>query len=307
MSDPRNAAPARKARTGLEAVGLAAAALILLWLLVLDPLLHPHDGALTDYAAAGAALREDIRDQEEISYVSFNTTEYNPILGAAPIYGKIMQEAMAHDGSPAGGDHLAIGTALTEVEYTQVPQKDGSDNLNMKLHLLYYTTPEQERELADKAAAILSELKLAGASEYEKALAIYGYICSHVVYDYEHLEDEDYHLKSTAYAAALHGTAVCSGIADLFYYLANSAGLDARIKTNDSHAWNYVRVDGRYYYADATWDLGRSPEEYAYFLKGALDFTDHQGTLTVLPDTCVELLTNGFLEYDIAATAYGTN
>ncbi len=170
------------------------------------------------------------------------------------------------------GDHLAMNAAWVDGEYTAVKQKDGTNNLNIQLKMSYETTKEQEKELEAKVNDILNGLDLDGASEYEKVKAIYNYICSNVVYDHEHLDDDNYRLKHTAYAAALNGTAVCSGVADLFYCLATSAGLEARITVNDVHAWNIVKVDGKYYYLDPTWDLGLDESEYRYFLRGSGDF-----------------------------------
>ncbi|MBR2783955.1 MAG: hypothetical protein IKD93_07180 [Firmicutes bacterium] len=283
----------------------AAVVLLLLWWVVIQPLVQPHGNATADYAEAGEQVKSVLLAREDETHVYFNTDSYNPIIGAAPVYNKIIKQAMAFSGDPREGDHLAIGSALTEVEYVQVPQKDGTDNLNMTLRLFYYTDKEQEQELADRAADILAGLNIEGASDYEKARAIYNYICANVTYDYEHLDDDDYHLKSTAYAAAVNGTAVCSGIADLFYYLANTAGVEAHIKTNDDHAWNFVKIDGLYYYADPTWDLGKSEAEYEYFLKGAADFPAHPGNITFEPLGNQFLLKDTFLDYEFSSFAYG--
>ena len=56
-----------------------------------------------------------------------------------------------------------------------------------------------------------------------------------------------------------------------FYRLCLELGLDARIVTSDEmgHAWNIVRVGGRHYYAvDPTWDIGRRPAEWKFYLRG---------------------------------------
>ena len=90
----------------------------------------------------------------------------------------------------------------------------------------------------------------------------------------------DYMLKYTAYAAAIDKKAVCQGYANLFYRLANSAGIDCRIITGRGnsgsgwldHAWNIVQMDdGKYYCVDVTWDEGRS--SHSYFLKGLTEFS----------------------------------
>ena len=149
---------------------------------------------------------------------------------------------------------------------------------------IWYTTAAQEQQLDGYIrGTILPQLALDGKTAYQKVQAIYGWITRNVSYDHDNLYDNSYLLKYTAYAAAVNRTAVCQGYANLFYRLANDAGLDCRIITGmanggsgaEAHAWNIVRMeDGKYYCMDATWDAGRS--SYRYFLKGLDAFrTDH--------------------------------
>ncbi len=149
---------------------------------------------------------------------------------------------------------------------------------------IWYTTAAQEQQLDGHIrGTILPQLALDGKTAYQKVQAIYGWITRNVSYDHDNLYDNSYLLKYTAYAAAVNRTAVCQGYANLFYRLANDAGLDCRIITGvanggsgaEAHAWNIVRMeDGKYYCMDATWDAGRS--SYRYFLKGLDAFrTDH--------------------------------
>ena len=74
----------------------------------------------------------------------------------------------------------------------------------------------------------------------------------------------------------INKTAVCQGYASLFYRLALDTGVDTRVISGEAggpHAWNIVKLNGKYYNLDSTWDAGRSA--YAYFLKNTNDFDDH--------------------------------
>lgn len=260
-----------------------------------------------DIATAGAKARTQLAEHRQTVSISCNSSDYNQLLGADFVWRDVEKEAVTHTGDPALGDHIAIGVMGYTLNSTVYKRDDGTHDLALKIEPVYSTTKEQEAELSSAAERILRSLNISGASDHDKALAIYGYICDNVVYDHDHLGDENYLLQFTAYAAATKGTAVCAGIADLFYYLANSAGLDARITTNSDHAWNIVRVDGRYYYVDATWDLGSRPEDYRYFLKGRYDFQGHRGNVSYTMYGFSNLLVHTDLNYDISEYGYGTS
>lgn len=80
-----------------------------------------------------------------------------------------------------------------------------------------------------------------------------------------------------AYGALVEGKAVCEGYAEAYQFLLQCAGLQSFIVTGSSmnpatgipegHAWNMVRVDGRYYHVDLTWDDQGERLFYAYFNK----------------------------------------
>ncbi|MBR3356109.1 MAG: hypothetical protein IKG47_12315 [Oscillospiraceae bacterium] len=264
------------------------------------------DQVYDDYISAGEHVKEEMLKGKSSIGLTFNTTRYNSILGANNIVSDILKEAIVHTGVPAEGDHICF-SLFGGYDYTGSVKelKDGSDDLTLNIKINYRTTVKQEEELAAKAAEILDSLNIDGASDYDKVLAIYRYICQNVKYDYDRLDDDSYQLKYTAYDAAVNNSAVCAGIADLFYYLANTAGLDARIDTNSNHAWNFVKVEDKYYYVDATWDLGRSEDDYEYFLKGWADFDQHMGNVTFGPNGFDNYLVHSELGYDLSDYAYG--
>ena len=110
------------------------------------------------------------------------------------------------------------------------------------------------------------------------AKKIYDYICRNVKYDYAGASDSSNIICHSAYSAAVLKKSVCQGYSLLYYRAALKAGLDTRIivgynKYGGGHAWNIVKVNGKYYYLDSTWDAGLS--SYKYFLKGKSTFTGH--------------------------------
>ena len=238
-------------------------------------------GYLTTRAAVIAELRSQMIDRQ-------STIEFKVKLEPGTIDLKDWwQEAISHvTGDGSSGDFLrwqfkSYGAGATPEEFNE----SWTGGYEVTYTVMWYTTSQQETQLNSYIkTTILPQLALGGKTTYQKVQAIYNWITKNVRYDYAHLNDNTYKLQYTAYAAAINKTAVCQGYANLFYRLANDAGIDCRIITGTAdggngvwgpHAWNIVKMDdGNYYCLDATWDEGRS--SYSYFLKGTAAFNkDH--------------------------------
>ncbi len=207
----------------------------------------------------------------------------NSVIGE--IFTKMWNGVTTHTGAPDEGDYILwhFGTRGVKAGYSS---KGGSNDVtfNMTINMTYYTDYDMEQEVEAKVTEILDSLNLDDMDDYEKVCAIYDYICDHVTYDHEHLYDGGYTLKYSAYAALFHGTSVCQGYANLFYNMALRCGIDTRLVpgsaiksagVKEAHGWNIVKLGDKYYFVDATWDAGKAPEDYDYFLRGSDNFTDH--------------------------------
>lgn len=131
-------------------------------------------------------------------------------------------------------------------------------------------------------------------TDYEKALALHDVLVKKVTYDPNAAHAHN------AYGAIVDGKAVCEGYARAYQHLLRKAGIQSYVVTGtgngQSHAWNLVKLDGAYYYADVTWDdpTTRSPEEeatkpiyHAYFAIGDTDFKkEHIAQSEVDLDAC---------------------
>lgn len=141
----------------------------------------------------------------------------------------------------------------------------------------YRTTLKQEEKLDAAIASALEELDLTDATDYEKVKAIHDYIINRVSYDQSYQ-------KHTAYHALVNKSSVCEGYALAAYRMFLDTGIDCRIIVGTAdggpHAWNIVKVDGKWYNIDLTWDdpitsNGTQVLRYDYFLKNEEDFINH--------------------------------
>ena len=189
---------------------------------------------------------------------------------------QLFQKAIKHTGNGKEGDYLKWHCQGWTVKASISVNSNKGYDLNIFYDVSYLSSLEQEEKVDEEVSNLLKSLDLSNKTDYQKVKAIYDYICSNVTYDHDNLNDESYSLKYTAYAALINKTAVCQGYASLFYRLALDTGVDTRVISGEAggpHAWNIVKLNGKYYNLDSTWDAGRST--YAYFLKNTNDFDDH--------------------------------
>ena len=190
---------------------------------------------------------------------------------------QLFELAVQHTGKGNEGDYILWHCQGWDVSAGWSSNSNGGFDLNMTYMVSYLSDAAQEEKVDQAEAEAFQKIKLSGQSDYQKIKAIYDYICENVSYDYTNLDDDTYIQKYTAYAALIDKTAVCQGYASLLYRMVLDAGVDARVISGDAggpHAWNIVRLNGKYYNLDSTWDAGR--ENYSYFLKSMKAFSDHE-------------------------------
>lgn len=122
-------------------------------------------------------------------------------------------------------------------------------------------------------------------SEYEREKLIHDRLAAKVTYG-----GTDPDNIYTAYGALVEETAVCEGYAEAFQYLLYKAGIqsflmlgsgdDPSTEQSSDHEWNVVRIDGKYYQVDVTWDDQGEELYYAYFNKTDTDFAEDHTTQT---------------------------
>ena len=214
----------------------------------------------------------------------------------------LFAKAIAHTGVGKEGDYILWNCQGYTVGATQEASSQGSGyDVHITFTFTYLSDADQEAQMDQAIADLLSSLDLSSKTDYQKIKAIYDYICSNITYDYDNLYDDSYTLKHSSYAALINKKAVCQGYASLFYRLALEAGIDARVISGDSggpHAWNIVKIEGSYYNLDSTWDAGNT--EYEYFLKNAKDFPNHTRDAAYTTAAFTS-------SYPIAATSYAVH
>lgn len=234
----------------------------------------------TDRQKLVAPLRQAMVNRQELLTLYYKTSSSDEMYEVA---NWLAEQAMQETGVANEGDYLRWHYAGWSCRITG-SVSGGNYYLALNFQYSYYTTLAQEQEVTRRVNAAIDSFRFASTtSDYQKVRTIYEYLLSRMTYDYAHQGDESYTLQYSAYGALVNGTAVCQGYANILYRMLRECGVPCRLITGTgvssagrgSHAWNIVRLGGRWYDMDSTWDdayqdAGLSARPY--FLRGSSSF-----------------------------------
>ena len=111
---------------------------------------------------------------------------------------------------------------------------------------------KMDTDLENKVVEIANKFR--HLSNVDKVMAVHDYLIDHIEYAYSHI-------VRRAYGALIEGKAVCQGYAQSFQKILSNLNIEGHtvIGWNISekpvlHEWNRVKLDGKWYYIDLTWD-----------------------------------------------------
>lgn len=162
----------------------------------------------------------------------------------------------------------------------------------------YYQIRDSIEEVTDGITQSMSDLEKFAViyhrlaqkvAEYD--LAAQGDVCSKELAIYQAkmfnkarnlseglIEQEGFDLNTNSPNPTIANRAVCAGYADILKNALDFVGIKSIIdsgrakfnhttgKTEGGHEWNKVNIDGKWYYADLTWDAGKN--DYRWALRG---------------------------------------
>lgn len=118
---------------------------------------------------------------------------------------------------------------------------------------------EYDIDLLTKTYEIVDSITDSSMGDREKVKIVHDWLCRNVAYDPGNYSagkypSSDYTMEGPIFEAK----AVCRGYAETFQWMMELCGVECDIVTGKanggSHAWNQVKVDGKWYNIDVTWD-----------------------------------------------------
>ncbi len=127
-----------------------------------------------------------------------------------------------------------------------------------KMHLEYKRSLSEQENFINYARTL--------SRRFTSVNDVYVYLCENLKYGDSSKHPE----QAYAYESLKGGLAVCNGYAQSMAMLCHFAGLecsyiDGGTKNGGRHAWNIVRINGKYTLVDCTWDDKGSGAAYRWF------------------------------------------
>lgn len=163
------------------------------------------------------------------------------------------------------GDELPIRPLEYQKAEEAVRSEEELLNAAMKKRKPRFTLGSSLRPLYNLAIETLNTIISEGMSDFEKVHAIYDFLVYYIDYDfelYELYQQDKSKVLGTENAFKLDGVfcdrkAVCDGISKAFSLMCSIELIpNVRVvgmKNGEPHAWNKVRLGGKWYLVDATW------------------------------------------------------
>ncbi|MDF2513814.1 MAG: Transglutaminase-like superfamily [Herbinix sp.] len=237
-------------------------------------------------------IRDNLLKHKETFTIDMNSDTYSQLSNGDDVI--LMATDIDQKDTSKDGDYLLYSLSSWGRRWKFTWGGGYLESASLTVDVVYSSTLKQEKKVDTKIKSVLDSLKLEGKSDYSKVKAIHDYIIKRVSYDFTYE-------KYSAYNALIEKSSVCRGYVSLAYRMFTDAGIECRIIGTLDHAWNIVKVNGKWYNIDLTWDdpnRSKGPQViYDYFLKNAASFRDHTGYK--------EIMTKEFTaKYPIAKDSY---
>ena len=161
--------------------------------------------------------------------------------------------------------YVVSGIEAIQIQYTYGREDP------VTFEIQYRTTYQQERYVERKVKRLTRKVK--DQSEFERIRWGRDYLLQHMQYDNRYY---------TAYDAFRRGQGNCMAYSYAFLKLMQELEIPCVYVSSKHHAWNMVKLRGRWYHIDTTWEATWKKD--AYFLRGQEDFRGHEKIRWGLPE-----------------------
>ena len=202
-------------------------------------------------------------------YYNVDLSYSTPTGATGTVSGTVAENSMTYDFKQSEGINYTYTLKVAGVSY------DGSQSATAQKTKKYRLVGKATK----KVKKIIKKNIKSSWSDYQKVKYVHDWMIKNISYD----QSETIPAKSFTFAGAiLKKKAVCKGYAETFMVFMELLGIPVKYVPSveqGNHAWNMVKVSGKWYHIDVTWDdpLGmdsvtNSYPVYDYFLQSTNNF-----------------------------------
>ena len=123
-----------------------------------------------------------------------------------------------------------------------------------------------DKKVLSKVKKILSQNIRSGTPDEEKALVLHDWICKNATY--ESYTKGNVSGQVNYVDVLFKGKACCAGYSGVYQLFMQCLGIDNQVAISQTHGWNVVKIDGKWYNVDITYDYNHGNGiRHTYFLK----------------------------------------
>ena len=212
----------------------------------------------------------------DVPYKTFGSNEFVKYIAAHLInrtsaidVTEYVNEPGQIDTSDAVLEAVSQNPYVVDFQSYSIGKNNGHDILGISYGSSAKQYKADQEKLQQVSTETLAAIGVDGMSDTEKATAINEWILDNTTYDYDALASLDAgrfltadEITSTDARGTMFGsgTAICGGYSAAFTLLAREAGLESVTvigkvaSSNIGHAWNRVKLDGKWVSLDTTWN-----------------------------------------------------
>ena len=156
-----------------------------------------------------------------------------------------------------------VNNTTKEKKHFGVMKVSGYTDYELKLvreDVPYEIADPKEKSAFEKAFSVVKELTGLDMNEYDIEKALHDWVIYNTKYDYDTYNEVKI-IEASNYWTGLFDNhmAVCAGYAGGFNMLLRLAGIECEYVSGTdalggAHAWSAVRINGKWYLVDTTWD-----------------------------------------------------
>lgn len=231
-------------------------------------------GFISSAAVVTAYTSDSVEEFSDGGQLSFGVLrEYLPVDYVDSIFlaEKLVCDAILNGETTVNVEHLKFDSTYINLNClsTFSPYLNGKVDITPYFHTgECYNRVEIDCSMTPDEAALyfaqvdsklnyIKSLTAEAKTDFDKILILHDYLVYSAEYDYDNylngtIPEESYR----SCGVLMYGRGVCQSYSYAYMYLLSLEGIECHVTKSDSmsHAWNIVKLDGKFYHVDVTWD-----------------------------------------------------